>query len=189
MRLFGQNGYSATTITQIEKAAGLSPGAGGLYRHFPSKRAILEAGVEANISTGVGLVSLMGDRQALASLPLPERLLLVARAGLRRLEQERDLNRLVLRDLAQFPDLLAQVGKEDIGGTFRGLVSWLRSQENSADEHDWEALAMVLMGAITHYWIVTDIFGEHPAGIAEDRYLTAAVALVTALLGSEAAGR
>jgi hypothetical protein len=32
----------------------------------------------------------------------------VARAGLARLEQERDVNRLLLRDLASFPDLLAR---------------------------------------------------------------------------------
>lgn len=36
MRLFGGQGYATTTIAQIESATGLSPGSGGLYRHFPS---------------------------------------------------------------------------------------------------------------------------------------------------------
>ncbi|HEY3008994.1 MAG TPA: helix-turn-helix domain-containing protein, partial [Micromonosporaceae bacterium] len=40
MELFGRQGYHATTVAQIEAAAGLSAGAGGLYRHFPSKRAL-----------------------------------------------------------------------------------------------------------------------------------------------------
>ena len=40
MRLFAEHGFAATTITQIEQAAGLSQGAGGIYRHFPSKVAI-----------------------------------------------------------------------------------------------------------------------------------------------------
>jgi AcrR family transcriptional regulator len=182
MRLFGENGYSATTIAQIEEAAGLSPGSGGLYRHFPSKLAVLKAGVAANIASGAALKSLLGDTGAMASLPLRERLMLVAQAGLRRLEQERDLNRLVLRDLAQFPDLLARVGREDIGQTFATFAPWLRSQASAGDERDWEAVAAVLMGAITHYWIMTDIFGEHPAGIDQDRYLDAAVALATAHL-------
>jgi AcrR family transcriptional regulator len=41
MRLFGEQGYAATTIAQIEAAAGLSPGSGSLYRLFPSKQALL----------------------------------------------------------------------------------------------------------------------------------------------------
>src|SRR3954470_22759271 len=45
MRLFGERGYAATTIADIEAAAGLSSGAGGLYRHFRSTRALLDAGV------------------------------------------------------------------------------------------------------------------------------------------------
>ena len=45
MDLFGRQGYHATTVAQIEAAAGLSAGAGGLYRHFKSKRALLEEAV------------------------------------------------------------------------------------------------------------------------------------------------
>lgn len=47
MRLFGENGYAATSVAQIEEAAGLRPGAGGLYAHFRSKEALLRAGLEA----------------------------------------------------------------------------------------------------------------------------------------------
>ena len=42
MELFGRQGYQATTVAQIEAAAGLSAGAGGLYRHFRTKRGVLE---------------------------------------------------------------------------------------------------------------------------------------------------
>jgi len=31
MRLFSQHGYAATSIVKIEAAAGLTPGAGGIY--------------------------------------------------------------------------------------------------------------------------------------------------------------
>jgi hypothetical protein len=34
MRLFGEQGYAATTVVEIEAAAGLSPGSGSLDRHF-----------------------------------------------------------------------------------------------------------------------------------------------------------
>jgi hypothetical protein len=44
---------------------------------------------------------------------------------------------------------------------------------------------MVLMGAVTHFWIMREIFGEHPARIDEDRYLTAAADLAAALLSNQ----
>ena len=40
-RLFAERGYDATTINDIGDAVGIS--GPGLYRHFPSKRAVLEA--------------------------------------------------------------------------------------------------------------------------------------------------
>jgi len=185
MQLFSERGFAGTTITQIERAAGLSPGSGGLYRHFPSKRAILEAGVASSIASNAGLVSLITDADRLPSLPLRDRLLTLARAGLRRLEEEGDLNRLVMRDLSQFPDLLAQAGQDDIGRIFRAFAGWLQAQPDVAADSDWEAIAMVLMGAVTHFWIMCEIFGEHPAGIDEDRYLTAAANLAAALLSNQ----
>jgi AcrR family transcriptional regulator len=182
MRLFGERGYSGTTIAQIEAAAGLSPGAGGVYRHFPSKRAILEAGVAAQIAGQADLIAMIKDPGALESLPLRDRLLIVARAGLRRLEQEHDLNRLAMRDLSQFPEQLDRVGREDIAPVFRAFAEWLRSQAASEVDQDWDAIAMTLMGAVTHFWIVGDIFGLHPAGITEDRYLSAVAALAECVL-------
>ena len=49
MRLFSQHGYAATSIAKIEAAAGLTPGAGGLYHHFKSKEAVLAAGIERQL--------------------------------------------------------------------------------------------------------------------------------------------
>ena len=43
LRLFADRGYAATSVAEIEAAAGLSPGAGGLYRHFRSKEEVLAA--------------------------------------------------------------------------------------------------------------------------------------------------
>jgi len=79
MDLFGRQGYHATTIAQIEAAAGLSAGAGGLYRHFKSKRAVLEEGLNRQVAAGGPMLSVLGG----AELPAGrrERFLAVARAG------------------------------------------------------------------------------------------------------------
>ena len=46
MLLFSQRGYAATSIAKIEAAAGLTPGAGGIYHHFASKEALLSAALD-----------------------------------------------------------------------------------------------------------------------------------------------
>jgi AcrR family transcriptional regulator len=185
MRLFGVQGYSGTTISQIESAAGLSPGSGALYRHFPSKRAILEAGITAAIAEPAELGALVENPAELADLPLEQRLVVVARAGLVRLRDQRDLNRLVLRDLARFDDLLALVRDQEIGRFYAAFAAWLASQPEAAarpGDVDWEAVAMVLMGSVSHYWIMVDTLGRHPVAIDEERYLAAAARLAAALL-------
>ena len=183
MRLFGDQGYAATTIAKIEAAAGLSPGSGSLYRHFPSKDALLAEGVRQQIAAGEGLLSFIADPASFATLALSERLAAIARAGLRRLDQERDLNRLLVRDLARFPDLLVEMAHEEIEPVYRVVATWLAEQAGTqAPERDCPALAAVLVNATSHYWLLGDVFGEDPAGIDEDRYVAALAELAAKLL-------
>lgn len=182
MRLFGEQGYAGTTIAQIERAAGLSPGAGGLYRHFPSKAELLAEGVRRKIAQNVSLLAFIGDPAAMAALPLREQLALLARAGLQRLDQERDLNRVVVRDLARFPALLHEVGTAEMRQIYTATAQWLR-RHGAGTDRDWLALAVVLTGAVSHFWLLRDVFGgEHPGGLDEDRYVAAFVELAHALL-------
>jgi len=175
MDLFGRQGYHATTIAQIEAAAGLSAGAGGLYRHFKSKRAVLEEGLNRQVAAGGPMLSVLGG----AELPAGrrERFLAVARAGLARLEQERDVNRLLLRDLASFPDLLDRVRERELLRVHEAVTAFLR--EELPDDSDPEALAAVIMAAVSHYWIMADVFGgEHPHEVEAERFLGRLVDLV-----------
>src|SRR5262245_66296506 len=98
MRLFGEHGYAATTIAEIEAAAGLSPGSGALYRHFRSKRELLEAGVRVQLQGAAHLRNLVAEEQGLADLDLHERLRVVFRVAMARLEHGRHLVRMLLRD-------------------------------------------------------------------------------------------
>ena len=41
LRLFEENGYEETTLREIARSAGVSPGL--LYRYFPSKRSVVLA--------------------------------------------------------------------------------------------------------------------------------------------------
>jgi AcrR family transcriptional regulator len=185
MRLFGEQGYAATSIAQIEAAAGLSPGSGSLYKHFRSKAALLAEGITRLIDAGEQLRALLDTPPdpATAALPLRERVAYVAEAGLQRLGEERDFNRILMRDLQSFPELLARARDDEIRHNHLGLSKWLAVQAQSEPEgdteRDWEAVAAVLMDATAHYWLMRDIFGgEHPTGVSQSRYLHALVDLV-----------
>jgi len=175
MDLFGRQGYHATTIAQIEAAAGLSAGSGGLYRHFKSKRALLEEGLDRQAEAGRPLLALLGDGELPAGRR--ERFLAVARAGLARLEQERDVNRLLLRDLAAFPELLERVRERELRRVHLAVTTFVERELPGAP--DPEALAAVLMAAVSHYWIMSDVFGgRHPHEVDTERFLRALGKLV-----------
>lgn len=44
---------------------------------------------------------------------------------------------------------------------------------------------MILQGATAHYWLLTDVFGAHPAGVDEERFVSAMATATAVLLGYE----
>ena len=189
MRLFGEQGYSATTVAQIESAAGLRPGTGGLYRHFASKRDLLEAGVREQLASQRELIAFIAAPADLVSASLRERLVAIAKAALARLDEERDLNRIILRDLRDFPELIRLVRANEMNSIQSVLSEWLAAQAGpDAADVDWSALAAVLMGSVSHYWVLRDSMGTHPSGVDEERYLSVLADLVMARL-TEASGQ
>lgn len=177
MELFGRQGYHATTVAQIEAAAGLSAGAGGLYRHFRSKRGVLEEALRRQAEQGRPLLAYLEDPDAMAGLARRERFRAVARAGLRRLAEERDLNRLLLRDLATFPDLLELVRVQELVRVHEAVTAWVR-REDDGGQQDHAAVAAVLMAAVSHYWTFSDVFGGKHPHVDEERFLDALADLV-----------
>lgn len=171
MRLFGAQGYAATTVAQIESEAGLRPGSGGLYRHFPSKRQLLEAGIREQLGRQRELFAFIDAPATLAALPLRDRLERVAHAALARLASERDLNRIVLRDLEQFPELLELVRTDEMQRIQSMLARWLSMQSDPAPNLDWDAIATVLMGSVSHFWLLRDAMTTHPSGLDEERFV------------------
>lgn len=47
-------------------------------------------------------------------------------------------------------------------------------------------MATVIIGSISHYWLLRDMFGTHPAVVDEERYISALVDLAVAGLADTA---
>jgi AcrR family transcriptional regulator len=104
---------------KIEAAAGLTPGAGGVYHHFASKEAVLAAGIERQLSR---LGALREIRQVLGSLgDLKAELTLTARYVLAELDSETELLRILASDARNRPQLLTTTAEQLVSSTFTGF--------------------------------------------------------------------
>ncbi len=118
-----------------------------------------------------------------------DRLMVLCRIGLQRLDHDRDVTRILLRDNTAPQDALEVARRDEhlvvLSVLSRGLAEL--AGPDRGDE-DWDAVAVVLQSSLAHYWLVRDLFGgEHPSAIDTDRYLRAIAEMVAARLKVPAA--
>jgi len=173
LRLFADRGYAATSVAEIEAAAGLSPGAGGLYRHFRSKEEVLASAIREHIErTRRQISDVLVQAAAFEERPLEVRLRMTCQAGLAKMREEQDLIRVLFRDLDQFPNLVAEMREGIVNPLYDGIATWLAAQPEFGDsDEDWPAIASILGGAVVNYWLANESMYEPPTRIDEKRFV------------------
>lgn len=173
LRLFADRGYAATSVAEIEAAAGLSPGAGGLYRHFRSKEEVLSSAIREHIErTRRQISDVLTQSTAFEERPLEIRLRMTCQAGLAKMREEQDLIRVLFRDLDQFPNLVAEMREGIVNPLYDGIATWLAAQpEFEGFDEDWPAVASILGGAVVNYWLANEAMYEPPTRIDEKRFV------------------
>jgi AcrR family transcriptional regulator len=188
LRLFAERGYAATSVAEIEAASGLSPGAGGLYRHFRSKEEVLAAAVREHITRTSKQIS--ATFQAAADVkeqPLVDRLRLAATIGMGKMREEADLIRVLFRDLDKFPNLIAEMREGIVNPLYDMIAKWLADQPEMAGlEEDWDAIALALGGSIVNFWLASDALHEPPQRVDEARFVDGWARLAMGLAGKTA---
>lgn len=169
LRLFARDGVAATTVVEIERAAGLSPGSGSFYRHYKDKDEVLAAVIDREVR----LVE-----AARAHRPPPSSL-----------EDEclHALNR--LDDMARLIDLLARegAGRSEVldpvrtvlaeGGTAELATRIAADLERApASDVDVEAVAAVVLFALVGHHLAERFFGL-PVGVDRERLVAALAGL------------
>lgn len=171
MRLFAERGYERTSIADIQAAAGLAPGSGALYKHFPSKEAVLAAGMDDFVAGAERA------RELIRTVPGPaeDALGMLARAAMQMLQDDGDVLRIVWRELEQFPELLERVRERRMQTTYAALADWLRDRADRGElrVEDPEATAAVLLGGLTSFKVFQTLLGEPPARLDDDRFVAA----------------
>lgn len=180
---FGAKGYAGTTIADIEAAAGYTPRSGGIYRHFPSKLAILEAVIDTELSANHRAIIDVPDPDPTEADPAKV-LEQVVRRGLAQLDRQADLMRIVFRDLDQFEHLLAKVQTGITDATYRDFADRLEAAHNlgAIPEVDFEAIAVLAIGPVVDFKIKQHLLGYTPLGLDQERLVHAWVNLFSTLL-------
>ncbi|HEY6516075.1 MAG TPA: TetR/AcrR family transcriptional regulator [Steroidobacteraceae bacterium] len=171
LRLFAERGYERTSVPDIQEAAGLARGSGAMYKHFPSKEAVLRAGIERYIGYA------QSAQASVANTPLHPRdaLAALARGMLDSLAARRDEMRILWRVVEQFPDLQARARREIMQGTYAAVAAWLReaARKGLLAENDSAAVAAVLIGSLAMFRVFPALWGEQTIEVDDERFLRA----------------
>lgn len=183
MRLFADNGYRGTSVTQIETAAGLAPGAGGIYHHFRSKEELLATGVERHLAR---LDALRDIRHVITGLgDLRAELTVTARYVLAELDSERDLLRVLASEARTRPELVQRAAGRLIGATYAEFADWL-AERNQLPADRARAVADVGLGALLSSRVLSTVLGVAAPDTADDTFVTTWVDMMCLVINGPA---
>lgn len=177
MDLFARQGFKATTVGEIEEAAGLVPRRGALYKHFASKQALLEAGLEVHLVAVDQVIDLLGGGPSadpvdevraigawlLGELATEEQLTLILEKEGDRLPEFRD----------RFRDRISDAGYRAAGAAIRRWAIAEAPEGVDVSEVDFDALGVVVTGALINFRRSGWTFRSDPIGVDAERVLDA----------------
>jgi AcrR family transcriptional regulator len=177
MRLFSAKGFEATSVSQIEAAAGLAAGSGALYRHFKSKDALLNAGIDRQLDRR----SAMRDiRSLFAGLgDLRAELTVLGRYLLGVVDDEMQILQIAARTPAGQSARLDTAYAALIDGLNAELADWIAAWAPTLPRQDCAVLAALGVNALLGARVATSLFHQAAPRIPDDQYLGEWTALLT----------
>ena len=178
--LFARQRYEATSIAEIQRACGLAPGSGALYRHFSCKRELLEVATRRYVDR------LTEDRQRFDAEPTDNVEQALARAATL-IWDGIDDNALLLRVIFReptFPELAEELWSAITANAYQRFAASLRAAVDAGAMRiaDPEAAAAVLVASLAYYPMVGLLIGHTPGGVDRQRYRAAWIGHAQAVL-------
>jgi AcrR family transcriptional regulator len=169
IRLFSERGFRETTVGDIEKAAGLTPRAGGFYRHFSSKEEVLVQAVR-RISDEMIEELRLEDVVALKK-PRAE-LMMIAKALIRHTDTHRPLRVILQREAHRLPALRDAARQANARLAAMDVVPWLEHALRRAGRttHNAREIGLIVFGPVLVYILGLDR-GDAAFGLKDDAFL------------------
>jgi AcrR family transcriptional regulator len=178
MRLFGEQGYQATKITQIEAAAGLAPGSGALYHHFKSKEALLEAGIDRQLDRRRAMHDIRTLFAGLGDLRIE--LTMLGRFVLTVLDEETQLLQIAARTPPEQSPRLNNAYAALIDSLYAEIADWIKSWTPKISTQDAKTMAAIGVNALLGKHATSTVFCAPERDMQDEHY----IAEWTAMLAS-----
>jgi AcrR family transcriptional regulator len=161
MDVFAEDGFTGATISEVERRVGLAVGTGSLYRHFPSKKALLQAAVERE-------VTLRRAEMAQARAALPRE----ADPATRRLQVYEQM----LHDMRRFDRLFRLMLNEGDRVPELRQAIWAALQVPvKATPEDEDVVDAIAQAALGGYHLFSMMQGRPYNGVSEEQFLRSLV--------------
>jgi AcrR family transcriptional regulator len=155
--VIAEEGLSGFTMTEVERRVGLAVGTGSIYRHFPSKEALLKAAVEREVSRNRTVTH--EARSAAQQVPDP-------------LERSAKVYKQMLDDLRRFDRLFGlMLSQGDRVPELREAIrAAVQPRETDATPEE-QAVHAVAMAALGGYHLFSIMQGHPFDGIDESEFV------------------
>jgi AcrR family transcriptional regulator len=178
MRLFGAKGYEATSVSQIEAAAGLAAGSGALYNHFESKKALLHAGIDRQLDRRRAMQDI---RELFAGLgDLRAELTVLGRYLLAVVDEESELIQVAARTPRGYSPALDNFYAALVDGLNAELADWISAWAPSLTHQQRAVLAALGINSILGARLSTSLFEPAQAAVADAQYIDEWTAVLAA---------
>jgi AcrR family transcriptional regulator len=172
LKLFADRGYAATSVADIQRASGLAPGSGALYKHFGSKRELLEAAVAYRIDSIVA-----AREQFDAGVPgsVEQSVRTAGELIWNNLRQSEDLLKVMLREPDALGDLDEKTWQVITDNAYQRFADELVASNRAGRTSipDPEATAAVIIGSLSYAATLQALTGRSPGNVDDDRYFEA----------------
>ncbi|WP_445162753.1 TetR/AcrR family transcriptional regulator [Mycobacterium sp. Dal123C01] len=188
LRLFAAKGYSATSVADIQRASGLAPGSGALYKHFASKRELLEAAVTHRIDS---IVAAREEFDAGQPGSVEQAVRTAGQLIWSNLNQSEDLLKVMLREPEELGDLDEKTWQVITDNAYQRFADELASSNRSGRTSipDPEAAAAVAIASLSYAATLQALSGRLPGNVDEDRYFEAWVDQTVSVLAQHTTHR
>lgn len=181
LRLFAAKGYSATSVADIQRASGLAPGSGALYKHFGSKLELLEAAVAHRIDS---IVAAREQYDAGQPGSVEDAVRTAGQLIWNNLKQSEDLLKVMLREPEALGDLDDKTWQVITDNAYQRFADELAATNRAGRTRipDPEAAAAVAIGSLSYAATLQSLTGRSPGNIDDDRYFEAWVSQTVSVL-------
>ncbi len=177
VRLIAERGFADVTVGDIEATAGFAPRGGTLYKHFASKKDLLDAVMAHHVDTLAEQTGLDGFTE----LPdLRSELIVLANWILRRMTAEETISTVIEKEGHRYPELVAQM-RDGVSEPGYALMAAYLTERGLHADLDAKALSVLLVGGLVNLRRSAWTFGAAPGGVSDKRAAAAWAELAMAL--------